>query len=365
MGPSAGRRLALAAAFVRAAHVYWLVVFPQARTQLSEWRRRATAIPDPVLRQLALSTLANEMGNLEGAAAFATFAPPRARRAVIRAAVAFQTIYDYVDTLVEQPAADPIANGRALHEALVLAVMPSGSQPNYYAHHPQDDDGGYLANLVDVCREALATLPSYTGVEQPAQRAAARMVEYQTLIHASASPDATTSLQAWATATTPPDADLHWWETAAAAASSLLVFALIAAAAQADLRTAEILPLEAAYFPWIGALHVLLDSLVDQQDDEQSHHYSLVRNYGTPAHAAARMSWIARSAQRRVDTLHDHSSHRLLLVAMSSFYLASASAADTHAALATDSIANSLGALARPIAFLLRVHATLRASPRH
>ena len=43
---------------------------------IARWQRLAQRIPDPELRRLALAALAKR-GNIEGAAAFAAFAPAR------------------------------------------------------------------------------------------------------------------------------------------------------------------------------------------------------------------------------------------------------------------------------------------------
>ena len=43
--------------------------------------------------------------------------------------------------------------------------------------------------------------------------------------------------------------------------------------------TAETDAMESAYFPWIGALHVLLDSLIDRAADAQTGQHSLVDHY--------------------------------------------------------------------------------------
>jgi len=364
MGPSARRQLALAAAFARAAYIYWFAVFPRVRVELRRWRSCAYSIPDPVLRELALATQNDEQGNLEGAAAFAAFVPARTRAEVIRATVAFQAIYDYVDSLVEQPAADPVRNGRMLHKALDDALGLIVQQPSdYYAHHSRHDDGGYLTALVTTCRDALAQLPSYPTFEMSARRAAERMVEYQALIHAPHQPRAARVLRSWATGATPPGTDLRWWETAAAAASSLLVFALIAEAARPDATPADNHMLENTYFPWVGAFHVLLDSLIDWQDDSMIGHRSLVENYRTPVETAARLSLIARSARVRIDALPRPHPHQLLLAAMACFYLSADGAHAPRARLAAQHVVAALGPLAKPMLTILRVRARLRHLP--
>jgi tetraprenyl-beta-curcumene synthase len=117
-------RPALASAFAGAASRYWFGVFPLLGRELRHWREQAQAIPDPALRRLALITQTSERGNYEGAAAYAVLVPRAYRARVVRALVAFQTTYDFVDTLSEQPSHDPVANGRQLHLALLRALDP-------------------------------------------------------------------------------------------------------------------------------------------------------------------------------------------------------------------------------------------------
>jgi tetraprenyl-beta-curcumene synthase len=347
-------RCALAVAFADAARRYWLTVFPRVRRELRRWRRRAEAIPDPVLRRIALETQRAERGNLEGAAAYAAFVPPRRRAAVVRATVAFQVAYDYVDSLVEQPVADTAANGAALHGALRVALDVRAPHGDYYAHHPQRDDGGYLAGLADGCRGALLSLPAWQAVAHPARRAAERMVAYQVLIHGE---DASNGAQlaAWARAQTPPGSGLLWWETAAAGASSLLVFALVAAAASPSLTARETDALEHVYFPWAGALHVLLDSLVDQPADAQAGHRSLVDHYASPEQLAERMGLIADATFRSTRTLPDGRAHGLILAAMASFYLVAPTAQLPAVAEATRRVVAAMGRLAAPALAVLRL----------
>jgi hypothetical protein len=95
------QRLALAGTFLLAALRYWLVVFPRTCIELRRWRRRAAQIGDPALRTAALAAL-GKRANIEGAAAFAAVMPARRRGKVVRALVAFQAIYNYVDLLAEQ-----------------------------------------------------------------------------------------------------------------------------------------------------------------------------------------------------------------------------------------------------------------------
>jgi tetraprenyl-beta-curcumene synthase len=347
MSASRGGRLELAGAFTKAAGRYWLGVFPCVGREVRHWRARAGEIPDPVLRRLALITQRDERGNLDGAAAFAVLVPRAHRACVVRAVVAFQATYDYVDTLAEQPSVDPVANGEQLHLALLAALNPDGNHANYYAHHSGERDNGYIRNLIDTCRGAFAALPSYARVAEPALRAARRMVAYQSFNH-QARGDPHDALARWASGLTPAGTGLRWWETAAAAASSLSVFALIAAAAQPGLSAGETAAMEDAYFPWIGALHVLLDSLIDRAEDADAGLHSLVDHYASAEEAATRLRTIAGRAIQATETLSAGTQHALILAAMTSFYLSAPHASTPGALLPAQTVRDTMGSLASP-----------------
>jgi tetraprenyl-beta-curcumene synthase len=360
IGTASHSRVALFATFVRAAFNYWTSVFPRVCVHVARWRRRARRIPNPILRQLALESLAKR-SNIEGAAAFAAFAPAKQRAAVTRATSAFQAAYNLLDMLGEQPSPDPVLDGRRLHEALVYAVTPpAGGGPSHgeprhagplaptdwYEHHPQRNDGGYLDALIQECRDAFARLPSHLQAAPSAQAAAARIVAFQSL-NLSKSQGEHTGLERWARAATPPRTDLQWWETAAAAGSSLGVHVLIAAAADPLLRPADVSALAQAYFPWIGGLHSLLDNLIDKHEDEAAGHRSLIEYYG-PEQAAQRLRWIAGQAQSRAWELPHSRGHVVILAAMIGNYLATPEAHSPELTPVSDSVLRTVGALRRP-----------------
>jgi tetraprenyl-beta-curcumene synthase len=178
----ASDRVAANKMFMSAAARYWIGVFPAACREIGGLERAARKIPDPLLRVLALKALREERGNLEGAAAYAAIAPRQHRDDVARAVIAFQAVYDYADALSEQPDSDR-AGIRRLHQALLDALKPGSSHPNYYEHQNRHEDGGYLDRLVDQCRSAVSFLPSFPIVALQIQQAASRIVTYQCLNH--------------------------------------------------------------------------------------------------------------------------------------------------------------------------------------
>jgi tetraprenyl-beta-curcumene synthase len=334
------RRRALPRALATTAARYLLLVLPAATHELDYWRARASEIPNLSLRRTAQESLVKR-GNIEGAALFATLAPAASRAQALRALVAFQTAYNYLDTLSEQPSDSPLTNARQLHLALPSALLagaprraadaphrapndaqrdPSPSCLDFYAHSPERDDGGYLRGLLETCRGALAELPSYAAVASDAQAAAARIVEFQAL-NLSDADGGHAALHGWASRLAPPGGGRAWWETAAAAGSSLPVYALIAAAASPDLDSCQVDAIHSAYFPWIGALHSLLDSLVDRREDEAGGRRCLLDYYGSTTNAAAGLAGLAVQACNATRDLPRASAQRVIVTSMCSYYL--------------------------------------------
>jgi tetraprenyl-beta-curcumene synthase len=331
---------------------YARTVFPVVTAELAHWRARALEIPDPFLRRLAADAAAKR-GNMEGAALFAVLAPPALRVEATRALVAFQSAYNYLDALAEQPGPDPEENARQLHGALLVALDRGAPHLDYYARCPHRDDGGYLAGMVDTCRGALILLPSYGVAGPTARTAAARIVDFQSL-NLNQRQGGQAGLARWARDETPAGSGLRWWETAAAAGSSLAVHALIGSAAREDLDAGDVEAIDRAYFPWIGALHSLLDSLVDLAEDRRAGQRSLLSYYSTPQITALRLSLLAARARSAAGELPSGAQHDVILTAMASHYLSAPEVATRELYAISGAAARAAGPLVSPLLPLFR-----------
>jgi tetraprenyl-beta-curcumene synthase len=322
---------------------YLVSVLPFVRRELERWGASAREIPDPALRFHATEGLAKR-GNLEGAALFAVLAPRSRRRETIRALVAYQAAYNYLDKLAEQPSADARANGLQLHQALLVALDPTAAHEDYYALNPQCDDGGFLAALVDDCRTALATLPSLAAVGAPASAAAGRIAAFQSL-NLSEAQGGTDGLERWARRQAPESLGLPWWQIAAAGGSSLEIFTLIAAGAHHETRQRDVDAIEAAYFPSICALHSLLDSLVDVAEDQHAGQRNLLSYHASSGEAAFAMGQLARRSCDACRQLPNEPRHRVILAAMVGYYLSDPRASTPYARPIAQSVAGAVGPL--------------------
>jgi tetraprenyl-beta-curcumene synthase len=344
------RQSELAWAFLHAAFDYWIMVLPIARHELRHLRERAAAIPDPVLRRHALGIYETDWASLEGVAAFAAFTPPTRRATVVRLLIALQSIYQYADTLMEQPCGEPAANARALHAAMLAALQPDSPQPDYYAHNDRDQDGGYLAGLVQLCRSLVVQLPSYALVREQLLGQVKRIVFYQAEINLAAAGHLHV-LEQWAAREAPSGGAQRWWELAAAAGSSLATLALLAAAADPTLTIRRAHAIEALYWPRVGALHTLLDSLVDRAEDAATGQHNLLDHYSTTVEMAAGMERLALEATRQAEALGVE--HRLILAGVACLYTSDRQAWLPDVRPATERVLVALEGLARPAMLLL------------
>lgn len=352
----------LAGAFATAAGRYWLTVLPVAHAELWRLRRLASLIPDRPLRRLALGVYERDWASLEGVAAFAAFTPASLRAPLVRLLVRFQSVYQYTDALMELPGDSRRANARRLHVALLAAVDPGREHRDYYAYAERREDGGYLAALLQGCRELLLGLASYPLVSDALARHARRIVFYQSRVNLADRQDHP-ALARWARGAAPGDAPQRWWEVAAASGSSLTTLALLAAGATPDLDAGRVQVVEGLYWPWIGALHTLLDSLVDRDEDAATGQKNLLDHYASPAEMADRMEYLALESARRADALG--TDHLLILAGVVSLYLSEPQAWAPRARVTTERVLAALGGLGAPAMLVLRVRRLAHRPPRH
>jgi tetraprenyl-beta-curcumene synthase len=300
---------------------YWSTVAPFARTQLVHWALRAENIPNPVLKDVALTNLREEGFNAQASAVLATLAPREYRKSVIEAIIGLQVIYDYLDSLVERPLSDPLSDGRRLYGAFVDAIAP-GSQlrGHYYPQTHESEDGGYLEELVGVVRRAVSRLPSHTVVEQVSVHAAARCAEAQ--VHAHATPFlGGAQLELWAKRGA-ADTGLPWREFLAGAVSSgLALHALVATAADPCASREQALAIDDLYLS-VCALCTLLDGLVDyDQDMRIVGHPGYVRYYDDLHRFAQGLSCVIHRATSKARDVPNCAYHLMTLVGVAAYYI--------------------------------------------
>lgn len=346
----------LACSFAVAAAGYWLVVWPQARAELHCWRMRAQSIPNVAVRDDALQTLTEKWTNVEGAAALAVLAPIKRRARTARALLCWQEVYDLADTLSEH-SDQAGADSRVLHTPLADMLRPSTADPDCCSQSATLGDGGYLRGLIYAARDAFLSLPSHASTSALGMRGAERIADYQTLHHVRSGGHE--KLAVWAASQVPADTGLLWWEVSAAAASSLPTLAMIVAAADAHIRFHDAAAIHAVYWPWVGALHTLLDSLIDMPEDAAAGQPSLL-DYATPGETAERMKALASQSLTQTGSLPRARQHLILLTGMACLYLSAPEAQLPTARDASAGVIATIGPISRPALAILRLRRSRR-----
>jgi tetraprenyl-beta-curcumene synthase len=252
--------------------------------------------------------------------------------------VAFQVMYDYLDTISEHPGAhDSLLDTLQLHTALTDALMPGVAQGVAYAYHPRHDDGGYLRRLIETCRATCDRLPAFSTVAPQARSAARLAMQSQGYNHVLpfAPPSFLSDVVApWAAREGGDAHGLKWWEVIGATGSSLAILVLVAAAADPALKRGESVAIHDVYVPWAGAVLALIDSLIDQARDTADETHSLVARYASSELAAERVSTFVDRALALTLRTPQPERHALIVASMIALFASAPAARDPDARLA-------------------------------
>jgi len=316
------------------------------------WRGRASAIPDPRIRQDALDALVRKRTHLDGAALF--WILPRDRNVhLLRALVAYEITLEFLDNMNERAARAGQANGRQLHLALAEALNPETQISDYYRFHPWDNDGGYLGALVERCREQCAFLPSYPQVRELAIREATR-AQVLAINHDPRPGDRDAALKKWVTQEFNDSGGANWFELSGAATSSLTVHLLLALAAEPTFNKFDVNRACAVYFPWLSLATTMLDSYVDQFDDAVNDDHSYIAHYASREIAVARLGEIVERAGRDARALRNGHRHAVIVACMVAMYLSNDSAGGASVRATTRTLIDAGGSLTKLLLPVLR-----------
>jgi tetraprenyl-beta-curcumene synthase len=320
--------------------------------EINSWRALALTIPDAPLREDALRSIELKRENANGAALF--WILPRHRDLnLLRLLVAYQVIWDFLDSVNEHGASAGTANGRQLHKALVEALDPAAPISDYYRYHPWRRDGGYLRTLVETCRDGCAELPCY-GRVRPLVMREARRAQVQALNHDTDPRGRDEALKRWAAREFSDERRLSWFELSSAASASLAVHAFLALAAQPACTESEVQRTCGAYFPWISGAATMLDSYVDQAEDELNGDHRYVSHYASEALAGERVRKLVTRSTAEARRLSNGHRHAVIAASMFAFYLSKDSARTPDMRASTASIARAGGSLTRVLLPILR-----------
>jgi tetraprenyl-beta-curcumene synthase len=268
--------------------------------------------------------------------------------------VAYELLWDCLDSLNERGAERGQVNGRQLHLALVEALDPDLPISDYCRYHPWSEDGGYLKALVEACRYESVRLSSYESVRPLLVREAWR-AQALGINHELDPVVRDRALSRWAKKEWPDLLDAHWWELTGAASASLTIHALLALASRPHADAKEIHHVYRAYSPWISAATTMLDSYVDQAEDALNDDHSYVAHYPSWETALHRVGELVRRSIHEASVLPDAERHILIVAAMVAMYLSKDSARTREMREQTSALIQAGGPLTRLLLPVLRL----------
>lgn len=294
-------------------------VLPGVREQLQFWRSRAEEMPDPELQRQAIASMTDKQFHCQGGAVYAAI-NLSLKHVLIPLIVAFQTISDYLDNLCDRSTSLDPEDFRRLHQSMLDAVDPAAPLHDYYAFRDEKDDGGYLNDLVKTCQASIRLLPSYHLVEGKVRTLVGLYCDLQVYKHIRRDlrEDA---LDAWWQQHRGDYPEIRWNEFAAATGSTLGVFMLFMAAGDPGLQREQTETIFEAYFPYICGLHILLDYLIDQEEDEQGGDLNFCSYYDDADTTVERIAFIVARARNRAEQLDGPAFHRMIIEGLLALYL--------------------------------------------
>jgi len=210
-----------------------------------------------------------------------------------------------------------------LHRSLFAALQPGdrpGADYNFYRHFPAQKDGGYLEALVSRAQQAAGGILSCEKIGAKVNFLTALYSELQSLKHLSRR-HRQRHLQEWFRPYEKKYPSLLWNEFAAAAGSTLGTFVLLAHGSRPGSSDAETEKVFGAYFPWICALHILLDYYIDQEEDCSAGDLNFISYYEDSEHCRERLKFFVRSAMQRAGELPDPVFHQTVVKGLLALYL--------------------------------------------
>jgi tetraprenyl-beta-curcumene synthase len=320
-------------------------VFPQVEVELDGWRDRIKTCPDEVLATQALASISTKRFHAQGGSVYALY-PGVEQQGFIRFVVAFQTISDYLDNLCDRAGVAEEAAFRQLHLAFEEALSVDGPISEYYCFYPHGEDGGYLAGLVQECRQQLSRWPAYSVVQHEVIRLARLYSQLQTYKHLSREVREE-KLRLWAQPHLEIMAGLSCWEFAAATGSTLGIFVLCAMSSNPNLKVEEVEKVIGAYFPWVCGLHILLDYFIDQQEDREGGDLNFVFYYADSVVCQQRLTWFLETALQQISHLEYSLFHQTVLIGLLAMYLSDPKAAQEEVGDISSSLLSTGGRRAR------------------
>lgn len=294
-------------------------VLPDVHVLLNYWKKRATEIPNEELKSQALSSIAHKTFHCEGGAIMALTAYVK-KDTAIEFIVAYQTISDYLDNLCDRSVSLDPADFAALHESMEDALTVDAPPRDYYRFRDDQNDGGYLVELMQTCQSVLKNMPNYKFIKPKLLELCRYYCDLQIHKHVKKE-EREERLIALYKKVQHKFPEMTWYEFSACSGSTLGIFCLVSYALRSDFEERYVTMIERGYFPYIQGLHILLDYFIDQDEDRAGGDLNFCFYYENEEEIFQRLLYFLREADRYTRELPDQKFHKMIIRGLLGIYL--------------------------------------------
>ncbi|WP_280139673.1 tetraprenyl-beta-curcumene synthase family protein [Oceanobacillus limi] len=294
-------------------------IFPSVKRELSYWQKRAEEIPNNELRTQALASINSKRFHCQGGAVFSLLAGEK-HQAAVRFIVAYQTISDYLDNLCDRSTSMDPDDFRLLHQSMIDALSPNQSVKNYYACRNDQDDGGYLEDLVKTCQLVLEQTQLYPVIRATLLKLEGLYGDLQVHKHVRLE-ERIPRLTEWFEKNKDNATSLSWYEFSAAAGSTLGIFCTVSYALSGNITEEVVEQIYQGYFPYVQGLHILLDYYIDQLEDKEEGDLNFCFYYPSQEILKERLYYFIEQADKHIQRLPDPFFHRMIHHGLVGLYL--------------------------------------------
>ncbi|MCT7960947.1 tetraprenyl-beta-curcumene synthase family protein [Laspinema sp. D1] len=333
---------------IPAVHIHW-----------NHWKTLAQKIPNLELRKQALMSLETKRFHCEGGAIYGVLAKNKCHL-IIKFIVGYQTLCDYLDNLCDRSTSLDPQDFRALHESIFDALHPGAETRNYYRFRKEQEDGGYLNQLVKNCQDVLKEIPAYPKIASTLQELASYYCDLQVHKHVRVE-ERVPRLKKWFHLHENELPQMQWFEFSACAGSTLGIFSLVSYACNEGYSDGLTQRVKAGYFPWVQGLHILLDYLIDREEDRLGGDLNFCFYYKNIEKMRERLAHFLSKANKSVAQLPEPKFHLMINQALLGIYLADRKATEDEE---TQAIAKHLLKLGGGGAFFFFLNGRLMAKLR-
>jgi len=201
------------------------------------------------------------------------------------------------------------------------ALTPGANSENYYRYRLEQEDGGYLQDLVVTCQTFLSSLSQFAIIQPALLELAGYYCDLQVHKHVN-DEERVPRLQQWFQEHRARLPEMSWYEFSACSGSTLGIFCIVSYTTLSRPVEQLVNRLKEGFFPWIQGLHILLDYFIDQQEDKLGGDLNFCFYYDSSEVMLKRLEHFVKQSNVSITHFPDSKFHRMINQGLLGLYLA-------------------------------------------